>query len=87
MKCYNVSKHGKGESESDIIEEVIQKETDEVFLNECTSQLVTSKKNEPNGKVQPNKLWTNTQTELESKTIPGSKRKIKCTNCKNYTYI
>ena len=60
--------HAKNETQSDMIGELIQVETDEIMLNENISQQVTSEKiNQMIAKIEPSH---------------GSLRKVECTHCK-----
>ena len=74
--------HDINDRQSDIIEELIHVETDEIVLNESASKL--GKPNQILGKNQNEDV---TQTKLQIEPSPHSLRKMKCTHCKHYIYM
>ena len=65
-------------SQSDIVEELINVQTDAIMLTEgaCKS-----------GQSDQNQIENMTQTKVQIESGPQSPRKIECTHCKNYTYM
>ena len=72
------------DSQSDIVEELINVQTDVILLNEGACKSGQSDQIINNGQNQNENV---TQTEVQMESGPQSLRKIECTHCKNYTYM
>ena len=72
------------DSHNDIIEELINVQTDAILLNEGACKSVPSDQKVDNDQNQNENM---TQTEVQIESGLQSLRKIECTHCKNYIYI
>ena len=70
------------DTQSDIIEELINVETDAIVINESGS-----KSDKPHQMLGNNQNEDMTQTKVQIEPSPHCLRKIKCTDCKKYIYI
>ena len=70
--------HDKSETQSDMVEELIQVETDDNVLNESTCQPIASE--EINRIIESNQNKILKQTEVEVWLSPGCLRKVECTH-------
>ena len=68
--------HDKSEAQSDMIEDLIQVDTDGIILNENTSQSVTLEEINQMMKSSQNKILN--PAEVETEQSPGSLRNLEC---------
>ena len=73
----NGNDHDKNETQSNIVEDLVQVETDEIVLNESTSQPFTSE--EINQMIESNQNESLIQTKVEIEPSHSSVRKVECT--------
>ena len=70
------------DTQSDIIEELIHVETNEIVLNKSSS-----KPEKPNQIQDNNQNEDLNQREVQIEPSPHNLRKIECTHCKHYIYM
>ena len=81
----NGNDHDKNETQSDIIEELSQIETDNIVLNERTTQPITSE--EINLVIESNQNEILKHTTVDIEPGPSSLRKVEWTPFKKYMYM